>query len=140
VHLHALNEDDLIAWREGSPADLKVTTKQRFVNDLKAALNAAWPRLSSDRKNLTDVPCHHEGRLQSRSGSMMMMTPRLLGITKFSRMRELPPSFKLRVKSIRSKDSRGIYIGSSYVWPRPARGMPRSGECAWATPRFPRGV
>jgi hypothetical protein len=34
------------------PEDLKVTTKQRFVNDLKAALNAAWPRLSADRKKL----------------------------------------------------------------------------------------
>jgi hypothetical protein len=52
VHLHALKEDDLITWREGLPEDLKVTTKQRFVNDLKAALNAAWPRLSEDRKQL----------------------------------------------------------------------------------------
>ena len=52
VHLHALKEDDLITWREGLPEDLKVTTKQRFVNDLKAALNAAWPRLSADRKTL----------------------------------------------------------------------------------------
>jgi hypothetical protein len=52
VHLHALKEDDLITWREGLPEDLKVTTKQRFVNDLKTALNAAWPRLSEDRKKL----------------------------------------------------------------------------------------
>lgn len=52
VHLHALTENDLITWREGLPEDLKVTTKQRFVNDLKAALNAAWPRLSADRKTL----------------------------------------------------------------------------------------
>lgn len=52
VQLHALKEDDLITWREGLPKDLKVTTKQRFVNDLKAALNAAWPRLSADRKKL----------------------------------------------------------------------------------------
>jgi hypothetical protein len=52
VHLHALTENDLITWREGLPEDLKVTTKQRFVNDLKAALNAAWPRLSADRKKL----------------------------------------------------------------------------------------
>ena len=47
-----MKEDDLITWREGLPEDLKVTTKQRFVNDLKAALNAAWPRLSADRKKL----------------------------------------------------------------------------------------
>ena len=52
VHLHALKEDDLITWRDALPEDLKVTTKQRFVNDLKAALNAAWPRLSADRKQL----------------------------------------------------------------------------------------
>jgi integrase len=52
VALHALKEDDLLTWREGLPGDLKVTTKQRFVNDLKAALNAAWPRLSADRKML----------------------------------------------------------------------------------------
>jgi len=66
VYLHALKEDDLITWREGLPEDLKVTTKQRFVNDLKAALNAAWPRLSADR-NKPDVPRHCEGRLQSRA-------------------------------------------------------------------------
>jgi hypothetical protein len=65
---------------------------------------------------------------------------RLLGITRFSRMRRLAPFFKLRVKSIRSKDLMAIYIGSSYVWPRPARGIPRSGECAWATYRFLHGV
>lgn len=52
VHLHALREDDLLTWREGLPEELKVTTKQRFINDLKAALNAAWPRLSTDRKKL----------------------------------------------------------------------------------------
>ncbi|MGY3342516.1 hypothetical protein [Bradyrhizobium sp. USDA 4470] len=52
VALHALTEDHLWTWREGLPTDLKVTTKQRFANDLKAALNAAWPRLSTDRKML----------------------------------------------------------------------------------------
>jgi integrase len=52
AHLHALTEDDLLMWREGLPKELKVTTKQRFMNDLKAALNAAWPRLSVDRKKL----------------------------------------------------------------------------------------
>jgi integrase len=41
-----------VTWREGLPGDLKATTKQRFANDLKAALNAAWPRLSADRKML----------------------------------------------------------------------------------------
>jgi hypothetical protein len=56
VYLHALKEDDLITWREGLPEDLKVTTKQRFVNDPKAALNAAWPRLSADRKKLKRRP------------------------------------------------------------------------------------
>ena len=33
-----MTEDNLLTWREGLPKDLKVTTKQRFVNDLKAAL------------------------------------------------------------------------------------------------------
>ena len=32
-----------------------------------------------------------------------------------------------------------IYIGSSYVWPRPARGTPRSGECASALGRAKHG-
>jgi hypothetical protein len=69
VHLHALKEDDLITWREGLPEDLKVTTKQRFVNDLKAALNAACPRLSADRKKLnpTFLAIVKAGRLQSRA-------------------------------------------------------------------------
>ena len=45
-------------------------------------------------------------------------------------------SVRLRVKLIRSKDLVAIYIGSSYAWPPPARDMPRSGECAWATYRI----
>ena len=71
---------------------------------------------------------------------MMMMMGRLLAITRFSQMRRLAPSFELLMKSIRSKDLMAIYTGLSYVWPRPARGMPKSGECAWATYRFPHGV
>jgi integrase len=51
-HLHALTEDDLLKWREELPAELKGTTKQRLTNDLKAALNGAWPRLSSEQKKL----------------------------------------------------------------------------------------
>lgn len=52
IHLHALKEDDLLTWREDLPEQLKVTTKQRLTNDLKAALNAAWPRLSAEQKKL----------------------------------------------------------------------------------------
>jgi integrase len=52
VHLHALTEKDLLTWSKGLPAELKVTTKQRLMHDLKAALNAAWPELSTDRKKL----------------------------------------------------------------------------------------
>jgi integrase len=40
IHLHALMEDDLLTWRDELP------------NDLKAALNAAWPRLSAEQKKL----------------------------------------------------------------------------------------
>jgi hypothetical protein len=63
VHLHALNENDLLKWREGLPGDLRATIKQRFANDLKAALNAAWPRLSGN----PDIPRRREGRFQSRA-------------------------------------------------------------------------
>jgi integrase len=52
VCLHALKEDDLLRWREGLPEGLKATTKQRLINDLKAALNAAWPRFSAEKKKL----------------------------------------------------------------------------------------
>ncbi len=52
VHLHALREDDLLTWREDLPVELKATTKQRLINDLKAGLNAAWPRLSAEQKKL----------------------------------------------------------------------------------------
>src|SRR6185437_14489212 len=52
IHLHALKEDDLFGWREDLPEELKATTKQRLINDLKAALNAAWPRLSAEQKKL----------------------------------------------------------------------------------------
>ncbi|MGY3478515.1 tyrosine-type recombinase/integrase [Bradyrhizobium ottawaense] len=52
VALHALQVDDLLLWRENLPVELKATTKQRLINDLKAALNAAWPRLSAEQKKL----------------------------------------------------------------------------------------
>lgn len=52
IGLHALKEADLMTWREGLPNELKATTKQRLTNDLKAALNAAWVRLSPAQKKL----------------------------------------------------------------------------------------
>lgn len=41
-----------MTWREELPVELKATTKQRLINDLKAALNAAWTRLSAKQKTL----------------------------------------------------------------------------------------
>lgn len=52
VRLHALQEDDLLTWRENLPEELKATTKQRLINDLKAGLNAAWARMSAEQKKL----------------------------------------------------------------------------------------
>jgi integrase len=52
VHLHALRGQDLVTWREGLPEGQKTTTKQRLMNDVKAALNAAWHRLSEHQKTL----------------------------------------------------------------------------------------
>ncbi|GLS39204.1 hypothetical protein GCM10010869_48010 [Mesorhizobium tianshanense] len=45
IAMAKLTDDDLKAWRAGLPATLKETTKQRLVNDLKAALH-------SERKHL----------------------------------------------------------------------------------------
>ncbi len=42
IPLHELAESDLIAWRAGLPDDMKATTRQRTINDLKAALNGAY--------------------------------------------------------------------------------------------------
>lgn len=42
VALHILKESDLLAWRAALPETMKATTKQRLINDLKAALNAAY--------------------------------------------------------------------------------------------------
>lgn len=53
IRLHALREGDLLMWRENLPVELKATTKQRLINDLKAGLNAAWPRLSAEQKKLS---------------------------------------------------------------------------------------
>lgn len=49
IALHVLNENDLKDWRNGLPATLKDSTKQRTINDLKAALNAAY---AAERKRL----------------------------------------------------------------------------------------
>ncbi|MDE4620647.1 tyrosine-type recombinase/integrase [Sinorhizobium meliloti] len=42
VTLHTLKESDLLTWLGGLPAAAKATTKQRLINDLKAALNATY--------------------------------------------------------------------------------------------------
>jgi integrase len=49
VPLHELKENDLLTWRTNLPAELKETTKQRLINDLRAALNAAH---AANRKRL----------------------------------------------------------------------------------------
>ncbi len=135
-----MKEDDLLTWREGLPEDLKVTTKQRFTNDLKAALNAAWARLSADRKKLnpTFLAIVKAGfkaeRIDDDDNASVARGNQILTDE------EVGAILQAGGKSIRSKDLKAIYIGSSYVWPRPARGMPRSGECVWATYRFLHGV
>jgi integrase len=42
VPLHALSEDDLLRWRNDLPETLKASSRQRLINDLKAALNGAY--------------------------------------------------------------------------------------------------
>lgn len=42
VPLHELKESDLLNWRSHLPEELKGTTRQRIINYLKAALNAAY--------------------------------------------------------------------------------------------------
>lgn len=42
VPLAALKERDLMKWRAGLPETIKAATRQRLVNDVKAALNAAY--------------------------------------------------------------------------------------------------
>lgn len=42
VLMHALKEHDLQKWHSSLPDSLKVTSKQRLVNDFKAALNSAY--------------------------------------------------------------------------------------------------
>ncbi|GLS30563.1 Phage integrase family protein [Mesorhizobium albiziae] len=42
VALYALKEADLLSWRADLPDAMKATTKQRLINDLKAALNGAY--------------------------------------------------------------------------------------------------
>lgn len=47
--LHRLTERDLARWREGLPTTLKATTTRRLLNDMRAALNAAY---SQNRERL----------------------------------------------------------------------------------------
>lgn len=49
IDLFGLAEDHLAGWLAGLPAEMKPTTKQRLINDLKAALNAAY---TTNRKRL----------------------------------------------------------------------------------------
>ncbi|ESX29891.1 MULTISPECIES: tyrosine-type recombinase/integrase [unclassified Mesorhizobium] len=42
VTLHMLKESDLLTWRADLPEELKGSTAQRLINDLKAALNGSY--------------------------------------------------------------------------------------------------
>ncbi len=42
IKLAMLNERYLIKWRDGLPGTIKATTRQRLINDVRAALNAAF--------------------------------------------------------------------------------------------------
>lgn len=89
-----------------------------------ARQNAAWPRLSANRKKLN--PTFLAIALKAGFKAERIDDDDDVSVARdngFSRMRRLAPSFKLRVKSIRSKDLMAVYIGSSYVWPRPARSV-----------------
>lgn len=44
IELHALDDSDLIGWRADLPDALAAGTRQRLINDLKAALNAGYDR------------------------------------------------------------------------------------------------
>ncbi|MER9167698.1 tyrosine-type recombinase/integrase [Mesorhizobium australicum] len=52
--LYMLTENDLQAWRASLPAPMKATTRQRLINDLKAALNSAYN--ANRAKLLPSVP------------------------------------------------------------------------------------
>lgn len=41
IPLHNMKQSDLLSWKAGLPDSLKATSRQRLVNDLKAALNRA---------------------------------------------------------------------------------------------------
>ncbi|MER8783230.1 tyrosine-type recombinase/integrase [Mesorhizobium sp. M1006] len=68
VALHALSDTDLTKWRSGLPADMRATTVRRLVNDLRAALNAAYAAnrarlpatLPGTIKHAFAAPAHHD--------------------------------------------------------------------------------
>lgn len=47
--LQELEEEDLLAWRESLPKEMRATSKQRLINDFKAALNTTY---AANRKSL----------------------------------------------------------------------------------------
>lgn len=58
IPLHELSESDLIAWRSALPDTLKGATKQRLINDLKAALNTSY------RNNRSRLPASLPAAIQ----------------------------------------------------------------------------
>ncbi|RJG43732.1 integrase [Mesorhizobium sp. DCY119] len=68
VALHALGDSDLATWRSNLPADVKATTVRRLMNDLRAALNAAYDAnrarmpasLPGTIKHAFAAPAHHD--------------------------------------------------------------------------------
>jgi hypothetical protein len=135
IHLHALKEDDLLTWRDELPKELKVTTKQRLTNDLKAALNAAWPPLSAEQKKLNPafISLVTEGFKGERiddddDDASVARDNQILTGTQVSTLlraaREIDANRTVRV----------ICIGSSCALPPPSHGLLRCGGCASAMP------
>ena len=63
IPLHAIDEGQLQIWRSTLPTTLKAATKQRLINDLKAALNEAY---STNRRRLpVTVPATIKHALRS---------------------------------------------------------------------------
>lgn len=87
VLMHALKEYDLQKWHSSLPDSLKATSKQRLVNDFKAALNSAYAahrtRLPSDLpaiiKHGLKPPMQHDDEAAPLARDNQILSDTLIG-------------------------------------------------------------
>ena len=122
ILLHDLDDADLLKWRRALPEALKSTTKQRLINDLKAALNAFY---DAHRKQLPSTfPGAVKRGLRAEAMEEAEPVARENQILSDAQVGQLIPV--LRAKSTQNRAGTATFSDWCWCWLQRARRFRRS--------------